>query len=93
MWENRAGWRSAQMPGYHRGFTEGNENFPVPWPGGSGIRASPHRVKGRQFDCGSGHMPGLRTRSLAEVTNPRFSHSQEFFSLSFSLPSPVSKHK
>ena len=47
--------------------------------------------KGCWFDSQSGHMPELQARSLVEGT--RGNHTLMFLSLSFSLPSPVSKNK
>ena len=48
------------------------------------------------FNSGSGHMPGLQDRSLArgvcEAPNGCFSHTAMFLSLSFSLPSSLSKN-
>ena len=59
--------------------------------------ASSHKVQCRQFDSWSGHMPGLRVRSqsgcVQEATNRCFFLTSMFLSLSFSLPSPLSKNK
>ena len=53
--------------------------------------------KGRWFNSQSGHMPGLQARSpvggVWKVTDPCISGTQMFLSLSFSLPSPLSKNK
>ena len=59
--------------------------------------------KGLEFDSQSGHMPGFQARppvgGMWEATNQReannqcISHTWMFFSLSFSLPSPLSKNK
>ena len=51
--------------------------------------------KGRQFGSHSGHMPRLwawsPVRGMWEETEKCVSHTLLFFSLSFSLPSPLSK--
>ena len=51
--------------------------------------------KGHWFDSQSGHMPGLWARALFgdmwEATDWCISHTLMFLSLSFSLPSPLSK--
>ena len=56
---------------------------------------SSHKTKGRRFNSWSGHTPGLQARPLAggvrETTYPYISHTSMFLSLSFSLPSPLSK--
>ena len=48
--------------------------------------------KGRWFDSQSGHMPGLQVR-FPGVGRGRGNHTLMFLSLSFSLPSPLSKIK
>ena len=62
---------------------------------GSGIWAPACELKGRQFDSRSEHMPGLWARfpggGVRGTTSPCFSHTSVFLSLSFSLPSPLSK--
>ena len=56
-----------------------------------------YEPKGRWFYSQSGHMPGLRARSpvegVWEAADWCFSHTSMFLSLSFSLPSPLSKNK
>ena len=47
---------------------------------------------GLQVDSQSGHMPGLRARSSVEATWEATTHWC-FLSLSFSIPSPLSKYK
>ena len=48
--------------------------------------------KGHRFDSQSGHKPGLQARSLVK-RHMRGNHTLLFLSLSFSLPSPLSKNK
>ena len=80
------------------------ELFPVIWfvNWHSKIHASPGwcgsvdweadcEAEGRWFDSRSGHMPGLRARS--PVGCARKATTLMFVSLSFSFPSPLSKHK
>ena len=61
--------------------------------------ASSHKTKHRQFDSWSGHMPGFGFgpqccgEGVWQPTDPCFSLTLMFFSLSFSLPSPLSKNK
>ena len=51
------------------------------------------KAKSLQFKSQSGHMPGLWVQSgcMREANNLCFSLSLMFLSLSFSLPSPLSK--
>ena len=55
------------------------------------------KLKGRQFDSQSGHMSGLRARSLVgdilEAANQCISCTLMFLSLPFSLPAPLFKNK
>ena len=55
------------------------------------------KPKGRRFDSWLGHMPGLRVQSwlghIRKATDRCFSLASMFFSLSFSLPPPLSKIK
>ena len=64
---------------------------------GSVVWVLSHRLKDHWFNSWSGYMPGLQARSLVgcvqEATNWCFSHTSMFLSLSFSLPSPLSKNK
>ena len=55
---------------------------------GSLDRVTACGLKGRRFDSQSGHIPGLWARQHA-----RGNHTLMFVSLSFSLPSPLSKNK
>ena len=50
------------------------------------------QTKGRWFDSLSGHMPGLQAR-FPSAGRARGNHTLMFLSLSFSLPSPLSKNK
>ena len=60
------------------------------WWGSVG-QASSRKAKGLQFDSQSGHMPGLWVWALVRV-HTKGSQSM-FLSLSFSLPSLLSKNK
>ena len=72
------------------------KEFSPDWCGSIGW-ASFCKAKSCQFDCRSGHMPGLWVWSqsgyIGEATNRCFSLTSMFLSLSFSLPSPLSKNK
>ena len=61
-----------------------------PCPGWSGPvgGALPHKPKGRAYNCWSRNMPGLRVQSPFRVCAR--SNQSMFFSLSFSLPPPLS---
>ena len=67
-----------------------------PWPVWQlGGWVSSHKAEDHWFDSQSGHMPGLQARSLLggmqEGADQCFSQTLMFLSLSFSLPSPLSK--
>ena len=53
--------------------------------------------KRHRFNSQAGHMPGLRARypveGVLDITYQCISHALMFLSLSFSLPSPLSKNK
>ena len=52
-----------------------------------------YEPKGRRFDSQSGHIPGLQARLPVGGVRKRGNHTLMFLSLSFSLPSPLSKNK
>ena len=67
----------------------------LPWLVYSVDWAQACELKGCQFNSWSGHMPGFWARSpvggVWEAADQCFSHTLMFLSLSFSLPSPLSK--
>ena len=87
-----------EREGYFSNFAEEwltNKNCIQPslaWSGWELVR----KARGHRFGSRSGHMPELWARSLvgedAKATDQCFSFTSMFLSLSFSLPSPLSKN-